>query len=144
MKNGYESFGRFLLSHLQFNINPDDIDWTYICNQFDLKNKLSIPGLMYINWIVCDHFQMDPYEVRTKKTRKREYIIPKHTVIYLATMLYRYTQEKIVEFYNLKDRSSVSNSNIKIQGLIDTDKFFREDVNRIKNKLIEYGKTYKE
>ena len=140
--NGYERFGKYLLSHLGIVENPDDLDWGYIVKEYQ---KLSIkikPGLMYINWLVATHFSQDPFEVRTNKVRKPELITPKHTVMYLAATLYNYTQYDLRDFYGLSERSTISSALTKIEGWLMSDKFFKADFEQITNKLLGYEQIY--
>lgn len=143
MNNGYERFGKYLLAHLGIIENPDDMDWDYIVSEY---NKLSIktkPGLMYINWLVATHFDQDPYEVRTNKMRKPDLITPKHTVMYLATTLYNYTQYDLRDFYGLNERSTISSALRKIEGWLTSDKYFKAEFEQITNKLLGYEQLYK-
>ena len=143
MTNGYERFGKYLLSHLGVIENPNDIDWDYIVKEY---NKLSVktkPGLMYINWLVATHFDEDPHEVRTNKVRKPNLITPKHTVMYLATTLYNYTQYDLRDFYGLNERSTISGALRKIEGWLISDKYFKTEFEQITNKLLGYEQVYK-
>ena len=142
--NGYEQFGKYLLSHLNID-NPDEFDWDFIIRGYVESAKVTKPGLMYINWLIANHFGMDAYEVRTVKTNKPEYTTPKHVAMYLAATLFRYTQDDIRDFYGLsiKNRSSVANALTKVEGWMQSDKYFKEDIESITNKLLGYEQVYK-
>jgi len=139
--NGYERFGVYLLSHLGVIDNPDDLDWRYIVSEYKKLTLKTKPGLMYINWLVAIHFGLDAHDVRTIK-RKPTYTTPKHIAMYLATSLYRYTQIELRDFYDLKDRSSVPSAINKVEGWTQSDKYFREDIEQLTNKLLGYEQIY--
>ena len=138
--NGYERFGTYLLSHLGID-NPDDLDWRYIINEYKKITVKSRPGLMYINWMVANHFGVEAYDVRTIK-RKPTYTNPKNAAIYLATSLYKYTQADLCEFYSLKNHSSINFAVTTVENWLDTDKDFRIKVEQITNKLLGYEQIY--
>ena len=145
MKDGYERFGKYLLSHLGIIDDPDSLDWGFIIKGYSEITKKTRPGLMYINWVVSNHFEMEAQEVRSIKTNKPAYTIPKHVTMYLATTLFKYTQDDIRDFYELsiKNRSSVANALTKIEDWLQTDKHFKEDVEHITNILLGYEQIYK-
>ena len=144
MKNGYARFGKYLLSHLGIVDDPDSLDWNYIVKGYNEIAKQTKPGLMYINWIVSNHFRIDAYEVRSIKTNKPLYTTPKHVAMYLATTLFRYTQDEIRDFYYLtiNNRTSVANALTKVKGWMQSDKHFREDIEQLTNKLLGYEQIY--
>jgi hypothetical protein len=145
MKDVYERFGKYLLSHLGIVDDPDALDWEFIVKGYTQITKRTKPGLMYINWLVANHFGVDASEVRSIKTNKPNFTTPKHTTMYLATTLFRYTQDEIRDFYhlNIQNRSSVANALTKIEGWLQTDKHFKEDVEHITNILLGYEQIYK-
>jgi hypothetical protein len=140
----YTKFGKYLLFHLGVDIDPDELDWLYIIKGF-LKQTISIqPGLMYINWVVCHHFEVDPLEVRYSRSKKREYAYPKHIATYLADRVFNIAQEKIRDFYEYKNRSSIPNANTNVENLMKTNKKFKSDVEHITNKILGYEQIFKE
>ena len=145
MKDGYERFGKYLLSHLGIVDDPDSLDWEFIVKGYSEITKQTRPGLMYVNWVVSNHFGMDAHEVRSIKTNKPKFTTPKHVTMYLATTLFRYTQDELREFYhlNIQNRSSVANALTKVEGWLQTDKHFKEDIEQITNTLLGYEQIYK-
>lgn len=142
--NGYERFGKYLLSHLGIVENPDDLDWDFIIRGYSDIIKQTKPGLMYINWVVCNHFGMDAFEIRSIKTNKRTHTMPKHVAMYLATTLFNYTQDELRDFYyHVRNRSSVAHALSKVEGWMQSDKYFKEDVEHITNILLGYEQVYK-
>lgn len=139
--NGYERFGKYLLSHLGVINNPDDLDWRYIVGEYKKITVKTKPGLMYINWLVATHLGVEANDVRTIK-RQPTYTTPKYIVMYLATSLYRYTQVELRDFYTIKDRSSVSTAITRVEGWMDTDKHFKTDIEQLTNKLLGYEQIY--
>jgi hypothetical protein len=142
--SGYEHFGKYLLSHLGVMDEPESLDWDFIIRSYVDTTRMTKPGLMYINWVVSNHFGMEAHKVRKVKTNKPSYTTPKHVAMYLAAKLFRYTQYEIRDFYySVKNRSSVSNAFTKVEGWMQSDKYFREDVEQITNILLRYEQTYK-
>ena len=139
--NGYERFGKYLLSHLGIVDNPDDLDWRYIVNEYKKITVKTKPGLMYINWLVATHFGLEPNDVRIIK-KQPVYTTPKYIVMYLATSLYKYTQFELRDFYTVKNHSSVSIAITRVEGWLDTDKYFKVDIEQITNKLLGYEQIY--
>ena len=94
---------------------------------------------MWINWTVSTYFGADASEVKNKKSKKRAHVYPRHISMYLATMLFGYTQDEIAEFYTqaVKNRSSVANALTNVTSLITSDKYFRLDVDEITDKLLQ-------
>ena len=143
-QNGYTRFGKYLLAHLGVVEDPDALDWAYIIKEFTLLSVKKKPGLMYINWVVATHFNMEPQEIRLVKTNKRSYSTPKHVAMYLANILFGHNQYDIRDFYTIQNRSSVSNAITKVEEWLATDKHFRIDLEQITNKLLGYEQIYHE
>jgi len=142
MTNGYEDFGKYLLTHLGFVDTPDDLDWNFIVRTYSKKgDRRSKPGLMWLNWTVCTYFGMDPALVRTERSRKRVYVKPRHIAQYLAIMLFGYTQEEVSEFYGIKNRSLITSNNGSVENLMVTDKYYKLDVENITQKLLRYDEN---
>ena len=140
MTNGYEDFGKYLLSQLKIEHEPED--WYRFIRTYTKRiDKQRKPGLLWINWIVCTHFNVDPISVRNMETRKHTLIKPRHVAQYLAAILFGYTQYEIGEFYKIKNRSLISNNNENVESLLSTDKYYRMDIDIITNKLLGYDKT---
>jgi hypothetical protein len=129
------------LSHLGIVDDPDNLDWGYIVKEYKKLTLKTKPGLMYINWLVATHFGVEASDVRTIK-RVPTYTTPKHVAMYLATGLYQYTQPELLEFYDLKDHSSISLAITKIENWLDTDKHFKIEVEQLTNKLLGYEQIY--
>ena len=146
-RSSFERFGRHIVKSIMedysFSIDIDSIDWDGKIKRY-LKYQnhglsRSVPGLMYINWVVSKEFDQDPYIVRTVRTRHRKYIYPKHATMYLAVTLYRYEYEPLLEFYDMKNHATIVSALDNVRDLMFSDKNFNEKIQICTDKLLGYG-----
>jgi len=139
-------YGEFLLRFLNVAINVNEINWREVEEAYEkyqqdklleAKEKpidLFRPGLVYINWVISNYFNADPWLVREGKSRKRELTKPRQIGHYIAVTLYKFTLQQTGTFYN-KDHATVLHSRRTVQNEIDTNKEYRIEVLNIIDKL---------
>jgi len=118
-----------------FDIDKDTIVEAVLKSRNILIEKECIPGLLHINWISCTYFNMNPDDVRTIRTRKAEYLLPKHIAMYIAHVRYKYTYETIAEFYNLSQHSTILKACEKVENLMSTEEEYKLDVEKVTYKV---------
>lgn len=145
MKKAYINFGEFLLNHL--NITNRKVDWDEIVTVYDqheeerlIEAKQEVidveqrPGMIYINWLISEHYKLDPIVIREGKGRKRELVKTRQVCHFIMVELYKYTLEKVGEFYN-KDHATILHGKRTVQNEMDTNKEYKRDLIIIINKL---------
>ena len=134
-------FGEFLVTYLGSTINNDDLDWSYILDQYQEGKIPRAPGLMYLNWVVSWYYDQEPLEVRYNKRKIEELAKPRRVAQYLALKKFGYKLKDIQEFYGKKAHATIISNAATVENEIETNKVLENDVNDILNKIISYGET---
>jgi chromosomal replication initiator protein len=109
-----------------------------IVNNFTSKGTRELT-IEQIHEVVCDQFQVDPEQVRSK-TRKREVVQARQLTMFLAKHCTNSSLKQIGKYFNGRDHSTVIYANQTVQNLMDTDPQFREQVEAIQKRMkIELG-----
>lgn len=126
-------FAKFVLTYI--GLNPDN----YMLHKMERLYKDSIsttvPGILYINWMVATYYNIDPVILRERKTRKREFVKPRHIAEYIAHVIYNHTCYSVRDFYYITNHSTVLSNCKTVQNLMDTDKKIKEEIDEILTKL---------
>jgi hypothetical protein len=125
-----------------YTVDLDSIDWdekiNYYLNNHNYGLDRSIPGLMYINWVVSKEFDFDPIEVRSN-TRVRRVTKVKHTAMYLAVTLFKYEYSALMDFYNINNHASIVNALEVARNYLFTEKEYKRRIEILTDKLLGYG-----
>lgn len=147
MRGSLHRFGKYLVTRLQnqgvtMTITDEDLHTIITAYNSRIEGRInkSVPGLMYINWVVARYFNLEPHEVRDKKTRKAEYIKVKHLAMYLAVTLYGYEYTQVLDFYNLVNHATVVHALENIDDYMETDKHYKKAVEELTDKLLGYDR----
>jgi pyoverdine/dityrosine biosynthesis protein Dit1 len=132
-------FGKFLVTHLKST--EDNLDWSYILDQYLEGQIPKAPGLMYINWVVSWYYDQDPVEVRHNKKRIKELAKPRRIVQYLALKKFGYKLKDIQEFYQKKAHATVISNAATVENEMETNKALKNDIIDLIQKIISYGET---
>ncbi len=109
-----------------------------IVNNFTSKGTRELT-IEQIHEVVCDQFQVDPEQVRSK-TRKREVVQARQLTMFLAKHCTNSSLKQIGKYFNGRDHSTVIYANQTVQNMMDTDPKFREQVESIQKRMkIELG-----
>lgn len=140
--NRLVAFGQHLLKHLDLEYSFTDEEWDFIMTDFDYDSKGTVPGLMYLNWVVAHHYNREPLNVRYRKTgRKGEDVLARQVAFYVAASQYNYGPSEIAEFYGDLNHASVIHGRDKIKKLVTgehTDNKLKQEVEDIIYKLKGY------
>lgn len=90
-----------------------------------------------IEKIVCDGERLMPEEIHVK-TREVEFKEPRQIVMYLARKYTNMSQKSIGEYFNGLDHATVNNAELRIKGLIKTDRFVREKIEGYEQRIENY------
>ena len=93
-------------------------------------NKITLQHIMDV---VCEHFNVKPEDIRSKK-RNEEIVIPRQVFMYISTNFSDYPSTKIGEFIG-KDHSTILHGSDKIDSYMENDENIRNKVDIIKKKL---------
>lgn len=150
MKEDQIEFGKFLLRYLNVNINKEEIKWDFVHQAFEDEKKGKIlpsfikpqiqinrPGLMYISWVIAQHYGFDSLIVQEGKGRKRELTRARQVCHYIALTLFKYTQSEVGRFFN-KDHATVLYSRNRVEKDFLTDKNYKAEVEQLKTKFKQY------
>ena len=74
-----------------------------------------------------------PLENIMSKSRKREFVYPRHIFCYIANRTNRFTQQEMVEKLNRVNHATAINGITKIKGFLDYDKSVIADINEFDN-----------
>ena len=135
----YVKFGKFLLQYLEISKNLTGKNWLNLVELFHGVYLGNRPGLMYINWVICQEFKQDPITVRYNKNKKSNLVLPRQVSMYLAYEYFKYTRKELCDFYEFKQLSSVSNAKTAVINLLSYDKKFNSTIENILDKLLNYN-----
>ncbi len=109
-----------------------------IVNNFTSKGTRELT-IEQIHEVVCDQFQVDPEQVRSK-TRKREVVQARQLTMFLAKHCTNSSLKQIGKYFSGRDHSTVIHANQAVQNLMETDRQFKEQVEAIQKRMkIELG-----
>jgi hypothetical protein len=83
---------------------------------------------------VCNYFNIHP-DMLQSKTRKREIVKPRQTVMYLSKNLTGYSLKEIGKQIGGKDHATVLSSCRTVKNLMETDKYLKSQVEAIEKIL---------
>ncbi len=89
--------------------------------------------LQHIMDVVCEHFNVRPEDVKSKK-RNEEIVIPRQVFMYISLNFADYPSTKVGEFIG-KDHSTILHGSNKIESYMETDDTIKNKVDIIKKKL---------
>lgn len=114
-----------------------------IVNNFTSKGTQELT-IEQIHEVVCDQFQVDPEQVRSK-TRKREVVQARQVTMFLAKNCTNSSLKQIGKFFGGRDHSTVIYANQAVQNQLETDPEFRNQVEAIQKRMkIELGTEHLE
>ena len=87
-----------------------------------------------IKKVVCEFYKIKPEKIDIK-CRKREIVIPRQIIHYLARLFTTLSTNQISKKVGNLTHATIINSVTSIQNLIDTDKTFRNQIEEIKKLL---------
>jgi hypothetical protein len=134
-------FGKFLITHFQIPIDGDGPDWFYIIDQFQRMETPSVPGLMYLNWVVSRYFDQDPLEVRFSKSQRDELAKPRRICQYFAIKKFDYKASQVKKFYEKKSHATILYNAKTVEGELQTNKLLASEINKLLYKLTSYEET---
>ena len=109
-----------------------------IVNNFTSRGARELT-IEQIHEVVCDQFQVDKEQVRSK-TRKREVVQARQLTMYLSKSCTNSSLKQIGKFFNGRDHSTVIHANQAVSNLLETDAEFRKQVEEVKKRMkIELG-----
>jgi chromosomal replication initiation ATPase DnaA len=123
-------FGKFLVNHLDIPVQGDDLDWFFILDQYQQSEMPTIPGLMYMNWVISKYFDQDPQEVRYSKSQRDELARPRRIAQYLAIKKFGYKSSQVQKFYEKKAHATILYNAKTVENEMKTDKLLASDVNK--------------
>lgn len=98
------------------------------------RGELSIKE---ISMVVCNHFQISCDKIGDN-TRKREIVQSRQVAMYFARQFTKMSFSEIGQQLGNRDHSTSLHSCKVVQDLFITDKVFRNDVQTIEKKLLNY------
>lgn len=87
--------------------------------------------------VVSEHFKISTQDILSKK-RNKEYVIPRHIIMYLCQELTDISLEAIANTVGKKDHTTAINAIDNIKEKYNTDPAIKEDVDVIRKKLATY------
>lgn len=87
-----------------------------------------------IRQVVCDYFKLSVDAISTK-SRKLEVVQARQIAMYFSKRLTKNSLSTIGSYIGQRDHATVLHACKKVEDLIDTDKFFRQSVMEIEEKL---------
>ncbi len=84
--------------------------------------------------VVADEFGISKKLLKSR-SRKKEVLIPRQVVMYLAKEYLGLTLQKIGDYFGGKDHTTVLNSIRKVQKLLSTDRNLQKHLNSIKDRI---------
>ena len=94
-----------------------------------------------IELIVCDGERINPKSLYVK-TRKREIILIRHSVMWLARDISKLSYSEIGRYYGQTHANAIS-AIININNLMATDTKIKEFINKYKKRIEVFGMTFK-
>ena len=117
----------FAKRKLKLDFDVDDM-W----EDYYLDNKQKNYGCLYINWVVAQHFEVDPIWMKSKG-KEHTRTLPRQIAQYMMGC-FGHSNDTIRKFYN-QDHSNITHSLKTIRNEIATNKLVESTVNEIKNKF---------
>lgn len=84
---------------------------------------------------VAEYYKIGVEEIK-KRNRTAGLVIPRHVAMYLSREVFGVTASYIGFYYEGRDHSTVLNACKRTQGLIDTEKEFKKEVEEIQELLL--------
>jgi hypothetical protein len=134
-------FGKFLINHFEIPVGDDDPDWFYIIDQYQRLQTPTVPGLLYLNWVVSRYFDQDPLEVRFSKSQRDELAKPRRICQYFAIKKFDYKSSQVQKFYEKKAHATILYNAKTVEGEMQTNKLLASDISKLLYKLTSYEET---
>ena len=87
--------------------------------------------------VVAEHFGLSTTDILSKK-RNKEYVIPRHIIMFLCNELTNISQQAIANTVGKKDHTTAINAIDNIKEKCETDPSMKETVDIIKNKITSF------
>lgn len=97
-------------------------------------NKPKIITPEYIISVVCDHFNINENDIKSKK-RNAEIVMPRQIIMYLCRQMTDASHTKIANLLGKSDHTTVIHGSKKIEDLIETDQSLVNTIETIKKKI---------
>ncbi len=97
-------------------------------------NKPIIITPEYIVNIVCDHFNINENDIKSKK-RNAEIVLPRQIIMYLCRQMTDASQTKIAQMLGKNDHTTVIHGEKKIEEMLETDPSLNNTIETIKKKI---------
>jgi chromosomal replication initiator protein len=123
-----------LLAQSTLNKKEITLDLTKQIIDKYVKNTKREISIDYIQKVVCDYFDMDMDQLKSK-TRKREIVQARQIAMFFAKSMTKSSLATIGSQIGNKDHATVLHACKTVNNLIDTDKGFRVYIDEIEKKL---------
>ena len=97
-------------------------------------NKPVIITPEYIIIIVCDHFNIQESDIKSKK-RNAEIVLPRQIIMYLCRQMTDASQTKIAQLLGKNDHTTVIHGEKKIEEMLENDTTLNNTIETIKKKI---------
>ena len=97
-------------------------------------NKPVIITPEYIISIVCDHFNIQESDIKSKK-RNAEIVLPRQIIMYLCRQMTDASQTKIAQLLGKNDHTTVIHGEKKIEEMLENDTTLNNTIETIKKKI---------
>ncbi|MDR2474994.1 MAG: chromosomal replication initiator protein DnaA [Bacteroidales bacterium] len=111
-----------------------DLELAQLVVSNTVKIKKKEITVEWIREVVCNHFSLDQ-QLFSTKSRKREIVQARQIAMYLVRKYTAFSSSKIGELLGKKDHATVLHALKTVRDLMDIDLSFRNNVNRIEEKL---------
>ncbi len=104
---------------------------------FGITNLRILPGVVTldsIREIVCDYYDI-PYDKVAQKTKKREVVQVRQTIMFFAKLFTKHSLKFISEQFGGNEHTRVIHSCQVVKDRIDTEPIFKEQVEELKKKI---------
>ena len=123
-----------LLAHSTLTNKPIDIELAQKITSRIVTITPKVNTMEKIRQVVCDYFKLSVEAISTK-SRKLEVVQARQVAMYFSKRLTKNSLSAIGNYIGQRDHATVLHACKKVEDLIETDKFFRQNVLEIEEKL---------
>jgi chromosomal replication initiator protein len=123
-----------LLAHSTLSNKPIDLQLAEKVVSRIVSITPRVNTMEQIRQVVCDHFKLSIESISTK-SRKLEVVQARQIAMYFSKRLTKNSLSAIGTYIGQRDHATVLHACKKVEDMMDTDKFFRQSINEIEEKL---------
>ncbi|VBB48151.1 Chromosomal replication initiator protein DnaA [uncultured Paludibacter sp.] len=123
-----------LLAHSTLTNKPIDLQLAEKVVSRIVTITPKVNTMEQIRQVVCDYFKLSVESISTK-SRKLEVVQARQIAMYFSKRLTKNSLSAIGSYIGQRDHATVLHACKKVEDLMDTDKFFRQNVMEIEEKL---------